>query len=352
MIIFFLLSIILFLQDSLRLEIKPHERYSPLLSLNLKTTPTSSELYFEASWIKPMYLNGSCPFWYWSEDDQNGKSNNFTKASERNLESNVTSLKERDELHSTIVSPAPHLSSMIGLSSFSNVDLNRLCRKYKIFETKVENNYLVSRIYKDVLRFFSHYGGSFDTTIKKGRIIDKIFEERFKNGSHWQGLNEYVMEHTLSNGDQGFKIWTSGQVEPSVLYGTNPNFVVALSKFDNLKTSPRYQDNNEAQTPNITTVIQDIGYIKMELNETQPGEVHVQLQIENPRQTIVDSTIFSSVIYEDAMYFIKESFPSFAKGKMLLRSNSRLHGILTSSIANAFKSVTMYKGYYHHLLWD
>ena len=84
--------------------------------------------------------------------------------------------------------------------------------------------------------------------------LDKIFEERFKNGSHWEGLNEYAMEHTLSNGDQGFKIWTSGQVEPSVLYGTNPNFVVALSKFDNLKTSPRYQDNNEAQTPNITTV--------------------------------------------------------------------------------------------------
>jgi len=340
-------------RDSLRLEIKPHERYSPLLSLNLKTTPTSSELYFEASWIKAKYLNGSCPFWYWSEDDQNGNSNNFTKASDRNLESNATSPKERDELHSTIVSPAPHLSSMIGLSSFSNVDLNKLCRKYKIFEAKVENDYLVSRIYKDVLRFFSEYGGSFDTAIKKGRIIDEVFEERFQNGSHFQGLRgEYVLDYTSSNGDQGFKIWTSGQVEPSVLYGTNPNFVVALSKFDNLKTSPRYQDNNEAQTPNITTVIQDIGYIKMELNEAQPGEVHVQLQIENPRQTIVDSTIFSSVIYEDAMYFIKELFPSFAKGKMLIRSNSRLHGILTSSIANAFKSVTMYKGNYHHLLWD
>ena len=90
----------------------------------------------------------------------------------------------------------------------------------------------------------------------------------------------------------------------------------------------------------------------MEMNEEQPGEVHVRLETENPRQTIVDSKIFSSVIYEDAIYFIKELIPSFAKGKMLVRSNSRLHGILTSSIANAFKLVTMNQGHYHHLLWN
>ena len=337
----------------MRLEMRPYG--APLLSLNLKTTPISSELYFEANWIVPMYLNGSCPFWYWSDDDQNEKSNNFTNGSERNLENNVTSPKERDELDSTIVSPAPHLSSMIGLRSFSNTNLNRLCRKYKIFETKVENNYLVTRIYKDVLRFFSReVGGRFDTTIKKGRSIDKIFEEKFKNGSHIQELREgvYVLEHTLSNGDQGFKISTTGQVEPSVLYGTKNNLVVALSKFDNLKTSPRYQDSNDAHTPNITTVMRDIGFIEMEMIEAQPGEVHVRLEIENPRQTIIDSKIFSSVIYEDAIYFIKELIPSFAKEKMLVRSNSRLHGMLTSSIANAFKLVTMNQGHCHHLLWN
>ena len=128
--------------------------------------------------------------------------------------------------------------------------------------------------------------------------------------------------------------------------------VVLLSKIDNLKTSPRYQDNNDAQSPNTTTVIQDIGYIEIEMNEAQPREVHVRLEKRNPYQTFFDGTISSSVIYEDAIYFIKELIPSFAKGKMLVRSNSRLYGILTSSIANAFTVVTMNKGYYQHLLWN
>ena len=346
----------------MRLEIRPYA--SPTLSLNLETTPTSSELYFEANWIEPMYLNGSCPFWYWSEDNLNGYSKKFTNGTGRNLQGNETSPKDQYELDSTIISPAPHLSSMIGLSSFSNIDLNKACRKYKIFETKVENNYLVTRIYKDVQRFFSRDWGIFDTRIKKGRIMDQIFEEKFKNGSNihddmksnleYLYLRDgvYILEHTLSNGDQGFKIWTKGRVEPSVSYGTKNNLVVVLYKIDNIKTSPRYQDNNDAQFPNTTTVIQDIGYIEIEMNEAQPGEVRVRLEKRNPFQTIFGGTIFSSVLYEDAIYFIKELIPSFAKGKILVRSNSRLYGLLSSSIANAFKVVTMNKGYYQHLLWD
>ena len=299
----------------MRLEIRPYA--SPTLSLNLETTPTSSELYFEANWIKPMYLNGSCPFWYWSDDDLNGNSNNITNGSARNIQGNETSAKDRYELDATRVSPAPHLSSMIGLSSFSNIDLNKACRKYKIFETKVENNHLVTRIYKDMQRFFSGDWGRFDTRIKKGRIIDQIFEEKFKNGSNihddmkrnleYLNLRDgvYILEHRLSNGDHGFKIWTKGRVEPSVLYGTKNNLVVVLSKIDNLKTGPRYQDNNDAPSPNTTTVIQDIGYIEIEMNEAQPGKVHVRLEKRNPYQTIFDGTIFSSAIYGDAIYFIK-----------------------------------------------
>ena len=163
-----------------------------------------------------MYLNGSCPFWYWSEDDLNGQSNNY--GSERNRQGNETSPKDRCELNSTVVSPSPHLSSMIGLSSFSNIDLNEACRKYKIFETKVEDNHLVTRIYKDVQRFFSRGWGRFDTRIKKGRIIDQIFEEKFKNGSNihddmksnLEYLNlrhgVYILEHTLSNGTKALNL--------------------------------------------------------------------------------------------------------------------------------------------------
>ena len=43
----------------------PAIRYTPTLSLNLKTTTTSTELYFEANWLKE---NGTCPYYYWSED--------------------------------------------------------------------------------------------------------------------------------------------------------------------------------------------------------------------------------------------------------------------------------------------
>ena len=53
----------------------PAIRYTPTLSLNLKTTTTSSELYFEANWLKE---NGTCPYYYWSEDNQNGKLSNVT----------------------------------------------------------------------------------------------------------------------------------------------------------------------------------------------------------------------------------------------------------------------------------
>ena len=344
----------------MRLEIQSYA--SPALSLNLKTTPTSSELYLEANWIEPSYLNGSCPFWYWSEDNQNGNSNNLTNGSGRELERNETRANDQYELDSRDVSPAPHLSSMIGLSSFSNVDLNKLCRKYKIFETKLESNHLVTRIYKDVLRLFSRVGGTFDTRMKKGRIMDQIFEERFINGSYVHNdvyndleyLNlrdgEYVLEHMFSNGDQRFKIFTIWRTNPSE--GTNNHFVVTLSKFDNFKTSPTYQDNSDTQSSNITTIIKDIGSIQVDMNEAQPGEVRVLIDKAHPYQTIFDSTIFSSVIYEDAIYLIKEMIPSFAKGKMLVRLNSRLHGILTSSIANAFKLVTMNQGNYYHLLWD
>ena len=97
----------------MRVEIQFSSYAIPTLSLNLKTTPISSELYLEANWIEPMYLNGSCPFWYWSEDNQNGNSNNFANGLGRIHERNGTSTKDQYDFDSRVVSPTPHLSSVI-----------------------------------------------------------------------------------------------------------------------------------------------------------------------------------------------------------------------------------------------
>ena len=158
------------------------EMHTPTLSLNLKTTPTSSELYFEANWLKQ---NGTCPYYYWSEDNQIGNLSNVTDQSGNLQERIGTNLRYKNESDSLTVSPTPHLSSMLGLKGeFTNYEDNELCQKYKIFETKVENNSdskrIVTHVFKDIFHYFKedpYANPLFDNRIKKGRDVDQIFEE-------------------------------------------------------------------------------------------------------------------------------------------------------------------------------
>ena len=304
-------------------------------SFNLRTTPTQSELYFEANYLK---YNGTCPIWYWLEDNEITIQNDITDGIRKNLESNETTLKLQNKSNSTIDEHTPNLSGIMGLNlgDWRPSDYGS-CRKYKIFEAKIENNTLVTRFYKDILNYF--YDPYFDRQYsirydfygepvpKKVRIMDKLFEEKVEFGN-----NYYQVEQTLANGFIGYNIRTkmTNLTDKSIL---NVNVFEFLKLVNN---TPKYKE---------------IGNVEMEMDEANPDQIYVRLEEKAHGQKIFDGNIFSSSVFQGTKYFSQQMIPNFIKQKMLVRSNSQLLGRLSSGIAYAFKIIARNQGDIDHILF-
>ena len=316
----------------------PFSRYK-IHSFNLKTTPVHSELYFEANYLK---YNGTCPIWFWPDDNEITRQNDTSDALRKNLESNDAIPKPQNGSNSTIADHTPNLSGIMGLNlgHWRTSDYGS-CRKYKVFETKVENNSLVTRFYKDILNYVEYpdfngkstlleyyllYGDP--TVSKKVRIMDKIFEEKVEFGN-----NYYQLEQTLSDGVTGYNIKTkmTNLTDKSIL---NVNIFEFLKLVNN---TPKYKV---------------IGNVEMEIDEANPDKIHVRLEEKAHGQKIFDGNIFSSSVFQGAKYFSQQMIPNFLKQKMLVRSNSELLGRLSSGIAYAFKIIAQNQGDINNILFN
>ena len=175
--------------------------------------------------------------------------------------------------------------------------------------------------------------------------MDQVFEEKIlliEDGS-------YDLEYSLSNGFQDIKIVAyffkaSSQEVPDHV---KMHFV----KTQYLRADPSYEDSKVKYFN--TTILNKGGVtLQIEMDDAYSDQIHVRVHDLRHSQAFFNGKFFSSKIQNNAKYYTQELIPSLMMDKMFLRSNSRLYGILSSSIARAVKIVTENQGHYYHLLWE
>lgn len=158
-----------------------------MFALNLNTTATSSEIYFETNddrcndnsydgynnnrYGRPQY---SPPPRYEPPPTQDERDYSEYSRYYRNSTEEID--YEDDENNSTVVLPVstlPHLSDFIGWSIQGSAEVTH-CNKYKIWDTEFDNGRGTTRIYKDFLLYI--FGAPW-SVIEREKETGQIFEE-------------------------------------------------------------------------------------------------------------------------------------------------------------------------------
>ena len=281
-------------------------------SFNLNTTQNSSEIYFEANFIKGL---NTC------------------------FDSIPTNSSLEAELNSTRVETIPHLSSIMGIkttdwySSGNSVTFNSpRCWKYKIMETKFENDELVTRIYRDFFNYLNNPYLQDPVKMMQERLKSQFFEEKMVLGH-----NDYQINHTIHNGLDVHKIMTRMASDT-----TKTSLNVTLRRILDYPFERRFND---------------IGTFCMEMHEAKTDRINVKMTTggynSEYQDKIFDAGLLSSShVYEGAKYFSKHLIPSFMKNKMLIRSNEELQRRFSSTVAWAIKRLALQQGEWYHGYFD
>ena len=299
------------------LELGAQEYSMKMHSLNLNTTPTSSEIYFEANYIKGV---------------------NDPKRSNSCLNSVPSSSSLEDKSNSTGVETIPHLSSLLGLKVKDwNFDFPP-CWRYKILDTKFDNDELITRVYKGIFNYFNHPDFSDPARLMEERLKSEFFEEKMILRH-----SGYQINHTFHNAHSALKIMTT-----MVNDTTKTTLKVTLRTIQAYPSERRFDD---------------IGTFRMEMHEAQTDRINIKVStggyyseyhgIDKASDKVLDAWLLdSSHVHEGAKYLSRHLIPSFMKNKMLIRSNKQLHGILSSTFARAFESLAQHEGHWLDTYYD
>ena len=286
-----------------------HANWGLYFALNVNTTPTSTEIYFESN-------DATCYMGCERKSRERTRALNSTA----NISTNITR--------------SPHLSELVGIR-FPNQPKFNECNKWKIWETMIYENdetnesEVVTRFYEEFLHFcrLNKYS-VFDRETDKESFI---LEEKVKFLDNGYQIN-YTFPFTYTLNQRGklnektyYEIFTSVQNDSMALTNIHLNFSEIIVKYP----------SNPNQIP-FAIVYQRTSLV-VSLFDTL-DRFNAKLENWNG-ELLYPETIFDAIIYDHGTaksldVLIKKLIPRFLKSKSLTRSNEFFRNIVTSGIMN------------------
>ena len=289
--------------------------YGLYFALNVNTTPTSTEIYFESN--DAMCYTGC------------GK---ISREKIRAINSTTN--------NSTNITRSPHLSELVGIRFPNQPKINE-CNKWKIWETMIyendEESEVVTRFYEEILHFCqSFYNSGFDRETDKESFI---LEERIKflyNG--YQVIYTFpVQGGKLERERKYYEIFTS--VQNDSMASTNIRLNITEMKYFKFPNQISTQQIHERANPEA--IRYQMTSLVVSLFDTL-DRFNAKLENWNlpyDSETIFDATIYDHRTAKALEVFIKKVIPNFLKTKSLTRSNEFFKGIITSGMINQVMNV-------------
>ena len=294
--------------------------YGLYFALNVNTTPTSTEIYFESN--DAMCYTGC------------GK---ISREKIRAINSTAN--------NSTNITRSPHLSELVGIRFPNQPKINE-CNKWKIWETMIyendEESEVVTRFYEEILHFCqSFYNSGFDRETDKESFI---LEERIKflyNG--YQVIYTFpVQGGKLERERKYYEIFTSVQNDSMALTNIRLNITeMKYFQFPNQISTQQIHEiaNPEAIRYQMTSLVVslfdtlDRFNVKLVKDDFRHENEFCETSL-NECETIFDAIIYDHGTAKALEVFIENLFPRFLKAKSLTRSNEFFKNIVTSGIIN------------------
>ena len=205
-------------------------------------------------------------------------------------------VSEISEAYENIISTTenPHLTEMIGVE-LNQGNFIKPCKKYKIWDTEVKNNNMISRLYVDVIRYFMYCteyrcmnGGLLGN--KNNQIAEENIEFVEKG---------YQISNTFSNGNEGIRLKTTVEKQN----GTNIVHIAAFRLHDDpFSTAPR----NPHETPIMS--------LELRVNENQMDKISAKVTA-GPNKVLEGQFLSSGEVHSVLSYITEKVMPIYLRRK-------------------------------------
>jgi len=305
-------------KDNFRVELSSDGIWAPypqIWALNLNTTATTSEIYFESN--DQCNDGGGYDYYGYSSRryppppppyNSYGDYGNFNETSEEEVENNST----------TTNATLPHLSDFIGWNVEERSEVED-CNKFKIWETEFDNGRGTTKIYKDLFLFLQFRSQRW-TELRKE--TGQLFQENI--AVHNDG---YEINQTLSAVHSGLAFSANVEREPGI---TSIQLTLNGVNGYSWATSGPYYPPSEYQ----------MARFGMEIDENQSEKYKAKLRVENEK--IFDAWFYDALgMNRDIKNLVNTHIPSYLNTK-----SATLTNFILADITNKFQYFAKYIGHY------
>jgi hypothetical protein len=304
-------------KDNFRIELFSEGIGGPtpsIYALNLNTTPTSSEIYFET--------NEQCDGNDYYDYSPYGYPRQYPPPPYPSYGNYNETSEEEVENNSTVV--LPHLSDFMGWNVQGRGEVKD-CNKFKIWETEFDNGRGITRIYRDLLIYLNFHSPQFTERQKeKGQI----FEENIVVQN-----DGYHIKKTYSDGRNGLAI--SAKVEKdSVKTSIHLTSKSVRGYPFEITTSPRSNGSSYLSESPMAS-------FDMEINEIITEKYKAKLRLGNDK--IFDAWFYDALgMNRNVKDLVNAHIPRYLNQKSFTLTN-----FILADITNKFQAFAEYARYYY-----